>query len=90
VFVGQWIRALGKRPRDVARATEINEGYLSELINGKKKNPSPASLAAIAACLDIPMTYLYRLPPPQDTIDQIAGLDPATISRLGTPEKPDR
>jgi transcriptional regulator with XRE-family HTH domain len=89
VFVGQWIRALGKRPRDVARATEINEGYLSELVNGKKKNPSPANLAAIAEFLAIPMHYLYRLPPPKETLEQLAGFDPGTISRLGAPEKSD-
>jgi transcriptional regulator with XRE-family HTH domain len=51
---------LHKRPIDVVRGTEINEGYLSQLISGKKKNPSGLILAQIADFLGIPMSYFYR------------------------------
>ena len=82
LYVGQWIRALHKRPIDVVKATGINEGYLSELINGRKKNPSGHVLAAIAEYLEIPMSYFYKPPPAQEFLDQVSELDPAVLSKL--------
>lgn len=84
LYVGQWIRALGKRQRDVARGTSVTEGYLSLLVNGGRKNPSLACLAEIADFLGIPAHYLYRPPPPRQILETISGLDPETISRLGS------
>lgn len=83
LFVGEWIRALGKRPRDVVEGTSVNEGYLSQLVNRRKTNPTPAYLQEIADFLDIPVHYFYRLPPPKDVLGELAGLDPNTLSRLG-------
>ena len=82
LYVGQWIRALHKRPIDVVRATGINEGYLSELINGRKKNPSGHTLAQIADYLEIPMSYFYRPPPASETLNQLSDLDSAVLNRL--------
>src|SRR6185436_1229896 len=47
-FIGEWIRALGARPRDVAKGANVNEGYLSQLISGEKKNPGNGLLLDIA------------------------------------------
>lgn len=82
LYIGQWIRALGARPVDIAKTTGINEGYLSELINGRKKNPSGHTLAVISDFLGIPMSYLYRPPPSQDVIESVSEMDPAVLSRL--------
>ena len=82
LYIGQWIRALGKRPVDVVRATGINEGYMSELISGGKKNPSGLVLVQIAEYLGIPLSYFYRPPPAQEVLDQVSEIDPAILSRL--------
>jgi transcriptional regulator with XRE-family HTH domain len=84
LYIGQWIRALGFKQRDVVKATGINEGYLSELIKGDKDNPSATVLMQIAEFLEIPLGYLYRPPPDREFIEQAGQLDAATIARLKT------
>ena len=82
LFIGQWIRALGHRPVDVVRATGINEGYLSELIAGRKKNPSAVVLLENATFLNIPIQYLFRPPPDQKFLQEAAAIDPAVLAKL--------
>lgn len=72
LFIGQWIRALGRKPSDVARGIGLNEGYLSELISGSKKNTSGTVLMEIADFLDIPIQYLRRPPPNPDVIREVS------------------
>jgi transcriptional regulator with XRE-family HTH domain len=83
LYIGQWIRALGYTPAEVARGVPINEGYLSQLIAGKvKKNPSAAMLVGISRFLNVPLDYLYQPPPDREFIQQAATLDPLVLSRL--------
>jgi hypothetical protein len=82
LYVGQWLSALGIRPREVVKATGINEGYLSEIISGKKTGVGTAKVAQIAAVLGIPWQYLYRPPPDRKVIDEAISLDPAVLARL--------
>ena len=71
LFIGGWIRALGLQPRDVARQAPMNEGYLSQLINGRKKRPTFELLTVVAKAINflIPglnfTPDLFRQPPPQ-------------------------
>ena len=82
LFIGQWIRALGFKPADVAEGTKINEGYISQLISGEKDNPSGGILLRIANFLDIPMGYLYRPPPGAGFVAEGANLRPDVLVRL--------
>jgi transcriptional regulator with XRE-family HTH domain len=82
LHIGEWIRALGMRPADIARATGRNEGYLSEIINGRKTRPSLGLQQEIADALGIPVHYFLRQPPPKDFIEEARMLDPAVIDRL--------
>lgn len=82
LYVGQWIRALDRRPTDVARGSGVNEGYLSELINGRKANPGGHVLLAIAAELGIPMDYLYRPPPDQKLLEKLDEIEPEILAKL--------
>lgn len=92
LFVGEWLRALNMRPADVAEAADVNEGYLSQIINKKKKNPSPAFLMAIASTLPQPFDYtlFYKPPPDMKTVSAIAGISPAILAMLvaNKPHKP--
>jgi hypothetical protein len=82
LYVGLWIRALGFTPAEVARGAPINEGYLSEIISGKKANPSAAKLMLIAEFLDMPLGDLYKQPPPSALLGQLDNYDPNVIVRL--------
>ncbi|XUM21019.1 helix-turn-helix domain-containing protein [Bradyrhizobium oligotrophicum S58] len=84
LYIGEWIRALGMRQVDVVRATGINEGYLSSLISGGKKNPSFEMLNQIADFLGIPISYFNRPPPDREFLAEASGLDPRVLQRLMT------
>lgn len=85
LYIGEWIRALGVRQVDVVRATRINEGYLSELISGGKKNPSFDVLNQVADFLGVPVSYFNRPPPDREFITEAAELDPKVLARLMAP-----
>jgi transcriptional regulator with XRE-family HTH domain len=82
LYIGQWIRALGMTPAEVARGTGMNEGYLSQLISGDKKNPSGATLSLLAGHLGIPIDYLYRPTPDREFIEKAGQIDPSVLARL--------
>lgn len=85
LFVGEWIRALGFRQVEVVRGTGINEGYLSELISGGKRNPSFEVLNEIAEFLGIPVSYFNRAPPDREFIAEAAEIDPRVLAKLMSP-----
>lgn len=84
VYIREWLRAFGLRAADIARQSEINEGYLSQLISGKKKGPSTGLLIELAACMPQPFHYTkFFVPPPDDaTLRALASIDPALIPFL--------
>lgn len=85
LYIGEWVRALGRRPVEVVRATGINEGYLSKLISGAKKNPSFDMLNQIADFLGIPVSYFNRPPPDRQFIEEASELDPKVLAKLMAP-----
>ena len=87
LYIGQWIRALGQRQIDVVKATGINEGYLSELINGGKWNPTYEMIMRIAEYLQIPVHYFNRPPPDREFLAEAAGIDPEVLNRLVSSKK---
>src|SRR5581483_2986462 len=72
LYIGEWIRALGIKQVEVVRATGINEGYLSSLISGARKNPSFEVLNQIAEFLGIPVGYFNRPPPDREFLAEAA------------------
>lgn len=87
LYLAEWLRAVDIRPAKLAAATEINEGYLSQLRNGKKTNPGRDVLKAIAAELGIDWKLLYEPPPNQSALDQLRKYGSAVIERLGREPK---
>lgn len=80
-YLGLWIRRLRLRQVEVAKGAGVNEGYISELVNGSKY-PKAGVKADIARFMGIPPHYLDNPPPEQDAIDQVRGIDSDTIQRL--------
>jgi putative transcriptional regulator len=60
--IGRMLRALrlerGYRQIDLAKRAKVTNVYLSQLENGRKKNPSLAVLRRLAKALGVPVTEL--------------------------------
>lgn len=82
LYVGEWVARLGRKQTDVAEAARITEAYLSEIISGKKKNPSLAVLLAISDALGITINDLRYPPPPIEAIEAARRLDPTQLAAL--------
>ena len=85
LHVSEWVAQSGRRQDEIARAVGITDAYLSELISGKKKNPSAHVLRALSEELGITVNDFYRKPPSQVQLDRLKNLSPseaAILSRL--------
>lgn len=82
LYVGEWISAKDKKPREVSKKAPINEGYLSSIISGTKKNPSRPMLARIANYIGVKVSDFDRPPPPKKLLEQLAQYDEETIVSL--------
>lgn len=89
LHVGEWVAQFmaqsGRQQEDIADATGITDAYLSELMSGKKKNPSAHVLRALSEELGITINDFYRKPPSQSQLDRLKNLSPsdaAILSRL--------
>jgi len=82
LHLGAWLRALEVKPSQVVKDTGINFGYLSELISGKKKNPSFQKLTMIADYLGIEVGELRKAPPAADVLKQISSFSPSALQKL--------
>jgi transcriptional regulator with XRE-family HTH domain len=91
LHVGEWVAQSGRQQEDIADSVGITDAYLSELMSGKKKNPSAHVLRAISEELGITINDFYRKPPTQAQRDRLRNLSPsdaATLSRLLDLTKP--
>jgi len=50
----------GMTQAELAKKAKLTEAYVSQLLKGKRKNPSIAVLKRIAAALDVPVTELLE------------------------------
>jgi transcriptional regulator with XRE-family HTH domain len=89
LYVGEWVAGYlakkGLQQEDLAEAIGITDGYLSELMSGKKKNPSAHVLRAISEELGITINDFYNKPPSRSQLDRLKNLSPsdaATLTRL--------
>lgn len=89
LFVGEWVAQFisqsGRQQEDIADAVGITDAYLSELMSGKKKNPSAHVLLALSEELGITINDFYRKPPTAAQMDKLKNLSPsdaAVLSRL--------
>lgn len=83
--MGQWIAQSGRQQEDIADSAGITDAYLSELISGKKKNPSAHVLRALSEELKITVNDFYRKPPTAGQLERLRNLslsDAAALSRL--------
>lgn len=89
LYVGEWVSrhlvTTGNQQKDFAAKVGIEDAYLSQLMSGKKKNPSAHVLRAISEEVGITVNDLYRKPPTAAQLDRLKNLSPvdaATLTRL--------
>lgn len=83
LHIGPWLTKLERKPSDVARQIGLNEGYLSQLISGEKKNPSSDVLLRLSEELGISINALYSRPPEMDVTSRVKVLRPEQLEALG-------
>lgn len=85
-WVAQWIaQRPGRQQTDLADEAGITDGYLSELMSGKKKNPSAHALYALSEAMGITINDFYQKPPTAAELERFRNLSPsdaAMLSRL--------
>jgi transcriptional regulator with XRE-family HTH domain len=84
LYLGEWLARLDRKPVDLARAVGVTEPYISELISGRKDNPSPLLLLAISEWLGITVNDLYIAPPSASELAAVESvLNPSQMATFG-------
>lgn len=81
-YLGAWLKYLGHRQADLARATGLTESYISNLVNQQKEGPTPEVLLGISEALDITVNDLYSPPPTLEAAEAIREMTPAEQAAL--------
>lgn len=83
LYLGQWLRRLGRKQKEIADAAGVGESYISQLISNPRKGASPSVLLDISEELGISINDLYMPPPPADAVAAVGQLEPSQIAALG-------
>jgi transcriptional regulator with XRE-family HTH domain len=82
LHLGEWLARLSVKQTDLARDVSITESYLSNLISGKKVNPSISLLLQISDRLGLSVNDLYKQPPSISAIEDLKNFSPAVVKQL--------
>jgi transcriptional regulator with XRE-family HTH domain len=83
LYIGEWLARLGRKPVDLAKHVDVTETYVSELISGKKNNPSHVLLLDISEWFGLTVNDLYMRPPDRVALEAVERLNPAQMATLG-------
>lgn len=81
-YLREWLDATGRDQIGAAAAADVDASYISNLIRGRKPNPSAHVMLLISEYLGVTVNDLYRKPPPQAALDAISGLSPKARDSL--------
>jgi transcriptional regulator with XRE-family HTH domain len=82
LFLAEWIEATGHQTGAVASAAGVDQSYISNIIAGRKGNPSAHVLLAVSEHLGVTVNDLYRRPPPTSVLEHLSSLSPAARTTL--------
>jgi len=82
LHIGLWVAQSGRQQEAIADKVGITDAYLSELISGRKKNPSVHVLRALADELGITINDFFERPPTGPEIDRLRNLSPSDAAIL--------
>lgn len=70
LYIGEWLERFGMTPADLARNSDMSEGYISALISGKhEKNPTLDALRRLGRAIGVPVWALF-LPPNEEGLQR--------------------
>ncbi|CCE05809.1 hypothetical protein BRAS3843_1480040 [Bradyrhizobium sp. STM 3843] len=82
LHLGEWLARLNVKQADLARDVGVTESYISNLISGKKVNPSISLLLEISDRLKLSVNDLYKQPPSISALDDLKDFSPAVVQQL--------
>lgn len=82
LYIGEWIKALGMKQVDVARAAGIGKSYLNLICSRKRKNPAYQIILKIADAMDMSVLDLQTPPPDNEFIEKSKNISPRAMIRL--------
>lgn len=82
IYLGEWLKATGRDQKGAAEAANIDASYISNLIEGRKDNPSAAVMLELSEYLGITVNDLYRKPPSSSAIEALADVSPKARDSL--------
>jgi transcriptional regulator with XRE-family HTH domain len=88
LHLGEWLARLNVKQADLARDVEVSEPYLSNLISGKKLNPSVSLLLTISDRLGISVNDLYKPPPSIAALEDLRNYSPSVVQQLLERQRP--
>lgn len=83
LHLGPWLRRKGLKQIEVANKAGIGKSYMSQLVSGKKDEPSALLMLYISEAMGVTVNALYRPPPTQQQVDRAKGLTPEQIVMIG-------
>lgn len=82
LYIGEWVAQDRRQQEEIADKADITDAYLSELMSGRKKNPSAHILRALSEVLGITINDFYRKPPSAREMDRLRNISPADAATL--------
>lgn len=72
--LGAWLEFFGLGPTKVAEETGVSQPYISNLVAGRKKDPSALKLLLISRFLGVTVNDLYEEPPRRSDVEAVQRL----------------
>lgn len=86
LYLAEWMEVTGLDQAAAAKAGGVNQSYISNMIAGRKKNPSAYVLVRITNHMQISVNDLYHPPPPEAALRAISHLSPGARAHLFKPK----
>jgi hypothetical protein len=74
LHLGPWLKLFEVSETEAAKAGGCGQSYISNLIAGRKENPSALILLRISEYLGITVNDLYRMPPNRADVEPVINL----------------
>lgn len=82
LYLQEWLEVTGHEQGGAAASAGVDASYISNLVAGRKPNPSAHVLLAISEYLGVTVNDLYRRPPPESSLTALSELSPGARSIL--------
>lgn len=82
LYIGEWIKVLKLKQKNVAQKAGISAPYLNQLIKGGKENPTLQLLIKIAEAMDLTLHDLQTKPPTSEELEAIRKFPASLADRI--------